>query len=81
MLKWAKEEGRLSWNNWGLGVMAYAALGGHFELMKWARADGCPFHTATLGNAAFGGHLEMYKWAIEQGCTPYEDVLDRAAKG
>jgi len=81
VLKWAREEGRLSWNNWGLGVMANAGLGGHLELMRWARADGCPLDPATLGNAALAGHLDVYKWAVEQGCTPYEDVLARAAKG
>ena len=38
------------------------------EVLKWARANGCPWDTWTCYGAAKGGHLEVLKWARENGC-------------
>ena len=40
--------------------------GGHLEVLKWARANGCPWDWWTCANAAAGGHLEV--WAHENDC-------------
>ncbi len=51
-----------------------AALGGHLELLQWARSDPldpCPWDKYTALNAANFGHLKVLKWAIENGC-PYD---------
>jgi hypothetical protein len=49
-------------------VCAYAARGGHLDLLKWARKNGCLWNSNTCTNAARGGHLELLKWARENGC-------------
>jgi hypothetical protein len=43
-------------------------MGGHLEVLKWARAKDCPWDEKTCAYAAKGGHLEVVKWARENGC-------------
>ena len=38
-----------------------AAENGHLEVLKWARANGCPWNEETCRAAASSGHLEMLK--------------------
>ena len=52
----------------GQGDCASAAHGGHFEILKWAHANDCPWDAETCWRAAEGGHLEMLKWARANGC-------------
>jgi len=47
---------------------AAAAQGGHLEVLKWLRDNGCPWGAKTCTCAAVEGHLEVLKWAREQGC-------------
>jgi len=47
--------------------------GGHLEVLKWARENGCPWDEDTCAGAAEGGHLEVLKWARENGC-PWDEV-------
>jgi hypothetical protein len=56
--------------------------GGHLEVLKWARENGCPWDEQTCSSAATGGHLEVLKWARANGC-PWERVgrARLAAKG
>jgi hypothetical protein len=42
-----------------------AAKGGHLEVLKWARENGCPWDEDDVRVAAEGGHLETLKWARE----------------
>jgi len=50
-------------------VYSNAALNGHLELLKWARANGCcPWDEEMCSNAALNGHLELLKWARANGC-------------
>ena len=49
-----------------------AARGGHLEVLKWARANGCPWDGRTCAFAAEGGHLEVLKWARANGC-PWDE--------
>jgi hypothetical protein len=53
------------WDKW---TCAYAAEGGHLEVLEWARANGCPWDKWTCRLAAEGGQLETLKWARENGC-------------
>jgi hypothetical protein len=39
--------------------------GGHLEILKWARENGCPWNELTCASAARGGHLTVLKWARE----------------
>jgi hypothetical protein len=34
-------------------------LSGHLELLKWARANQCPWNEGTCTEAAINGHLEL----------------------
>jgi hypothetical protein len=61
------------WNN---ATCSYAAKGGHFDVLLWARENGCPWDN-TCASAAEGGHLEILKWARENGCAVgLEDVRE-----
>ncbi len=59
-----------------------AALGGHLEVLQWAREEDCPWNERTCANAALGGHLEVLKWTLKKGC-PWDLLLacERAAGG
>jgi hypothetical protein len=51
-------------------------------MLKWARANGCPWNERTCANAAEGGHIELLRWARENG-APWSETTRRiaAAKG
>ena len=45
-----------------------------FDILKWARENGCRWHTLTCAFAAKNGHFEILKWARENGCyCPFRD--------
>ena len=58
-----------------------AALGGHLDILKWARANGCPWSEETCEEAAWGGHLETLQWARANGCPWDESTCFGAALG
>jgi len=64
----------------GRETCANAAEGGHLEVLKWARENGCPWDERTCANAAEGGHLEVLKWARENGC-PWDEGRARTRRG
>ena len=55
-------------------------LGGHLEVLKWARENGCPLDEETCWYAAMGGHLNVLKWARENGCPLHERTRKLAAE-
>ena len=55
-------------------VLRDAAKGGHLEVLKWARANDCPWGALTCAWAAKCGHLEVLQWARENGCPWNEDT-------
>ena len=70
-LKHMHSRGRLSRKN---DLCEDAARGGHLEMLKWARENGCPWDELTCAAiAAYGGHLEVLKWARENDC-PWEEL-------
>ena len=49
------------------------------EMLKWARANGCPWKERTCDEiAAGGGHLEVLQWARANGC-PWNSFTCKAA--
>ena len=62
---------------WDSDVCYNAAFGGHLEVLRWARSQGCPWdedlfpHQQATCAAAEGGHLKVLKWLIKEGC-PYD---------
>mmetsp|Transcript_1732 Transcript_1732/g.4204 ORF Transcript_1732/g.4204 Transcript_1732/m.4204 type:complete len:121 (-) Transcript_1732:7-369(-) len=66
----------------GVGEGTGLPLGSvHLELLRWARAHGCPWHKWTCTEAAAGGHLQVLQWARAHGCPWDEETCAEAAKG
>ena len=63
-LKHKLQKGRLDKSK----VCEGAAQGGHFEKLRWARANGCPWYEDTCYWAVMNGHFEMLQWARANGC-------------
>jgi hypothetical protein len=57
-----------------------AAKGGHLEVLKWARENGCPWDELTCANAAERGHLGMLQWARANGCPVGQGGRARARR-
>ena len=76
ILKWAND-GSISWKE-GPDACVGAALGGHLEVLKWARENGCPLNERVTHAACEGGHIELLKWLKEQGC-PFNGLVSRQA--
>ncbi len=55
------------------------ALPGYTNLLRWGRANGCPWDIWTCANAALNGHLETLKWARANGCPWNERTCANAA--
>ena len=53
-------------------------LGGHLELLKWARENGCEWDAMTCASAAKSGNLDILKWARQNGCEWDQEVGDNA---
>jgi hypothetical protein len=57
------------------------ARGGDWEMLQWARANGCPWDEGTCAAFARGGNLEMLQWARANGCPWDEGTCAAAARG
>ena len=62
-----------------MGTCERAARYGHLEVLKWARANGCPWDEDTCFFAAQGGHLEVLQWARANGCRWDKQTRELAA--
>lgn len=60
--------------------MIKAASGGHWEVIRWLRAQDCPWDATTTSELAKGGHWEILKWARGEGCGLVRHVGHMAAK-
>jgi hypothetical protein len=54
---------------------AVVARRGNLEMLKYARANGCPWDEGTCAAAARGGHLDVLMWARANGCPWDHRVL------
>jgi len=55
---------------WNEATCAGAAIGGHLELLKWLREQGCPWDWQVLDRSQqFNHRSHVLKWAEENGCT------------
>ena len=62
-------------------VCTQAAMGGHLEIVKWARKNGCPWDKDyTCAWVARHGLLKVLKWARENGCSWDEKTCSWAAE-
>jgi hypothetical protein len=62
---------------------AYAALGGHLDVLQWARQQECPWDSNTCAYAAKGGRLDIIQWARQQAepCPWNVDTCAEATRG
>ena len=51
---------------------AQVAGKGWLDVLRWARANGCPWDRWACMRAARGGHLEVLQWARANGC-PWDE--------
>ena len=69
-VEWARS--CASYSEWERYIVPHlcgeAAGRGDLEVLKWLRAEGCPWDEAACRFAAFGGHLEVLKWLQAEGC-------------
>jgi len=49
-------------------------------VLKWLRANGCPWDKRTCECAAKGGHLEALRWARANGCPMDGKTREYAAQ-
>ena len=49
-------------------VFRSACQGGHVEMLKWLRSEGCPWNETACQSAAAHGHLEVLKWLRSEVC-------------
>lgn len=70
-----------AWKTISAKICAAAAQGGHLEVLKWARENGCQWDKCTCANAAGGGHLAVLVWARENGCKWDSCTCWSAARG
>ena len=54
---------------------------GNLEVLKWARANGCPWDEGTCAEVARNGHLEVLKWARAQRCPRGAGTCALTARG
>jgi len=69
---------------WDVFTCAYAADGGHLEVLQWAREHGCPWGSGTCLYAAVYGQMEVLQWVRENVATGQvwnEDDVRRFAGG
>ena len=55
------------------------ATHGDIEMLKWLRAEGCPWDAWVCARAACGGHLEVLNWLQAEGCPREENACTEAA--
>ena len=55
-------------------VCSRAAKGGHFDVLKWARENGCPWDSNTCIMAIAARRTDILTWARANGC-PLEEFI------
>ncbi|KAG5181340.1 hypothetical protein JKP88DRAFT_196005 [Tribonema minus] len=56
-------------------VCAAAAAGGHSDVLRWARGEGCAWDERVCAEARVNGHLDVLRWAVGEGCPCGEAEL------
>jgi hypothetical protein len=77
-LKHRHQQGRLELSEY---LLQLAAETGQLEVVKWLRANGCPWDEMTCSWAAQGGRLEVLQWLRANGCPWNERTCAEAALG
>lgn len=62
-------------------AFAYAAAGGHAEIVRWLHEHGCAWNESVCSAAARFGHLEVLQWLRARDCPWNMWCLNNAAWG
>eukprot|EP01117_Protostelium_nocturnum_P013338 TRINITY_DN4968_c0_g1_i1.p1 TRINITY_DN4968_c0_g1~~TRINITY_DN4968_c0_g1_i1.p1 ORF type:complete len:392 (+),score=128.58 TRINITY_DN4968_c0_g1_i1:147-1322(+) len=93
LIKWAKENGfkldnvkevdSYDESEEGDIITSAASLGGHLEILKFARENSLFFNENTFNYSAARGHLDIFKWARENNVSNFESygAMVQAAVG
>lgn len=77
MIMWLKKKKcTFNWTS-----CAWAALGGHLEVLQYLRSIDCPWNKWITENAARHNHRDVFYWAISNGCPVSEDASRMAKVG
>jgi len=70
VLRWLREVEGCSWNSTSrrCGLCDYVAHYGHWDVLEWLNANGCPWTASTLNSAVQHGHEDMVHRLIAAGC-------------
>ena len=76
MLKWGVTT---QGYHWGDSTIIRIAKQNNFEMLKWALANGCPWHTWTPNTILEQDNLEILKWVVTNGyeCLRFSDPMKR----
>jgi hypothetical protein len=58
-----------------------AGMGGHLYILKYVRAQGCPWDEGCMDFAAEGGHMEVLRWGRANGAPWGEETCKMAVYG
>ena len=78
LLKWQRD---FLVHHFTENTCAFAAKGGHLDILQYLRANGCPWDEWTCARAANNGHLDILQYAHENGCPWNELTCFGAARG
>ena len=61
--------------------MEGASMGGHFEVIKWLRSEGCYWDEFSSSLVASSGNLKLLKWAKKDGMPWSDELVCEGASG
>ena len=53
---------------WDESTCAYAAKGGHLDVLKWAKSNGCKWDSRTCDYAKESGNDKLIQWLENNDC-------------
>ena len=58
----------------------YAACNGHLEVVKWLRANGCPWDEMAFSSAAKHQHWDTLQYLVDNKCPGWEKAAIKYAE-
>ena len=62
-------------------ILSNACKGGHMDIIRWLKSEGCPMNYEACSGAAKGGQVEVLRWLKSEGCTWDSSTFSSAADG
>ena len=78
ILQWMKDNGMIG--EWHGYHMFSAASFGHLEVVKWLRANGCPWDEMAFSSAAKHQHWDTLQYLVDNKCPGWEEAAIQYAE-